>query len=159
MSLRPPSLSAFAARALGVGCVWLMLWSASPFLRVHALDAGDAFQVIAHPKTRSGVLTRDFVAQVFLKRVTRWSDGSAIRPVDQRPDAPVRRAFSERVLARSVTAVRSYWQQRIFSGRDLPPPELDSDDAVVRYVVNTPGAIGYIAPGKKPGDAKPITLR
>ena len=46
-----------------------------------------------------------------------------IRPVDLRPNAATRRLFSERMLRRSVAAVRSYWQQRIFSGRGVPPPE------------------------------------
>lgn len=163
MSRRPSSLSVSAVRALAVACAWLVLWSAAPSARgashVRALDVGDAFQLVVHPASRSAVLTRDFVAQAFLKRVTRWPDGGTIHPVDLRPDSATRRAFSERVLARSVSAVRSYWQQRIFSGRDLPPPELDSDDAVLRYVVNTAGAIGYVAAGKKIGDAKPIVLR
>lgn len=163
MLRRSSPLSACIALALGAACAWLVLWSALPSARgashVHALDTSDAFQLVVHPGSRSSVLTRDFVAQAFLKRVTRWPDDSAIHPVDLRPDSPTRRAFSERVLARSVSAVRSYWQQRIFSGRDLPPPELDSDDAVLRYVVNTAGAIGYVAPGKRTGDAMPIVLR
>jgi hypothetical protein len=41
--------------------------------------------------------------------------------------------------------VRSYWQQLIFSGRDVPPPELDSDADVVKYVSKHAGAIGYVS--------------
>ena len=48
-------------------------------------------------------------------------------------------------FVRWFNAVRSYWQQRIFSGRDVPPPEADSDLAVLRYVKENAGAIGYVS--------------
>jgi hypothetical protein len=50
--------------------------------------------------------------------------------------------------------VRSYWQQRIFSGRDVPPPELDSDDAVIGFVSKYAGAVGYVS-----GAAKLVGVR
>jgi ABC-type phosphate transport system substrate-binding protein len=103
--------------------------------------------------------TREFVAQVFFKRITRWQGGDVVHPVDLRAESNVRRAFSGGVLKRSVAAVRSYWQQRIFSGRDLPPPELDSDEAVIKYVSSSPGAIGYVSPGAKLGRAKELVVR
>jgi hypothetical protein len=49
------------------------------------------------------------------------------------------------VLKRSVAAVRNYWQQRIFSGRGVPPPELDSDEEIVAYVLKHRGAVGYVS--------------
>jgi hypothetical protein len=96
--------------------------------------------------------------QAFFKRTTRWGDGQVIRPVDLRPDSPVRREFSNRVLKRSVMAVRSYWQQRIFSGRELPPPELESDAAVLRFVQGSPGAIGYVSATTKLSEVKLIPV-
>jgi len=108
-----------------------------------------AFVIVVHPSNGAGSASRDFLADAFLKRTTRWPDGEAISPVDLRADSPVRKAFSESVLKRSVAAVRSYWQQRIFSGRGVPPPELDGDEAVLRYVLSRPGAVGYVSAGAK----------
>jgi len=51
-----------------------------------------------------------------------------------------------------VEAVRRYWQQCIFSGRSVPPPELDSDEAIVRYVAKYRGAVGYVSADAKLGD-------
>jgi hypothetical protein len=62
------------------------------------------------------------------------------------------------VLKRSVQAVKTYWQQRIFSGRGVPPPELESDDAVVRYVENNPGALGYISGTAALGKTKVLAV-
>lgn len=122
-------------------------------------SAPGSFAVIVHPSNASGSVSREFVAHAFLKRVTRWPDAEVIRPVDQHPDSSVRTDFSDEVLQRSLSAMRSYWQQRIFSGRELPPPELDSDEAVVRFVASSPGAIGYVSSHAKLHDVKVIAVR
>lgn len=122
-------------------------------------SAASSFSVIVHPSNSSSSVTREFVAHAFLKRVTRWPDAEVIRPVDQHPDARVRTDFSGDVLRRSLSAMRSYWQQRIFSGRELPPPELDSDEAVVRFVASSPGAIGYVSSQAKLQHVKVISVR
>ncbi|HEX4337158.1 MAG TPA: hypothetical protein VH062_14670 [Polyangiaceae bacterium] len=108
-------------------------------------EAPPDFRVIVHPENPNRSVSRRFIADVFLKDISRWDGGEAARPVDLRSDSPVRGRFSERVIRRSVSAVRSYWQQRIFSGRSLPPPELDTDEDVVRYVQRDRGAVGYVS--------------
>lgn len=117
------------------------------------------FVVIVHPSNPAEALDREFVSDALLKRATRWGGGEPIRPVDLRPSSAVRASFSERVHKRSVSAVRSYWQQRIFSGRGVPPPELDSDAAVVHYVLKHPGALGYVGAEIDLGGAKAIAVR
>lgn len=117
-----------------------------------------SFRVIVHPDNRIDAASRAFLADAFLKRVTRWGDDEAIRPVDQRPDSGVRERFSRDVLKRSVAAVRNYWQQRIFSGRGVPPPELESDEAVVTYVLQHRGAVGYVSGGADLRGARAIRL-
>ncbi|MFL5309323.1 MAG: hypothetical protein ACJ79H_02605 [Myxococcales bacterium] len=114
---------------------------------VAAEPARSAYVVIVHPGNRTSRIERTFLAEAFLRRATRWPDDTPIRPVDLGPDARARVRFSEDVLSRSVASVRSYWQQRIFSGQGLPPPELPDDESVVAYVLSHPGAIGYVAPG------------
>jgi hypothetical protein len=104
-----------------------------------------AYRVIVNPKNPYAAVERRFLAQAFLKKATQWFDGELIRPVDLSADAVARRHFTEDVLERSVSAVKSYWQQVIFSGRGVPPPELESDEAVIRYVLRYPGAVGYVS--------------
>lgn len=117
------------------------------------------FVVITRQDELETELDRTFVADVFLKKRTRWPNGEVIHPVDQRRDTNVRRHFSREILKRSVDAVRSYWQQRIFSGRDVPPPEVDSDAEVIRFLKATPGSIGYVsAPPDTPG-VRVVVLR
>jgi hypothetical protein len=123
-----------------------------------AADA-PAFRIVAHPSTPGTQLSRDFLTNAFLKNITRWPDDQPIRPVDHKVDGAVRKSFSEAILRRSVAAVKAYWQQRIFSGRGVPPPAFDSDDAVVEYVTSHPGAVGYVSGTAAVGSAKVMTVR
>jgi hypothetical protein len=122
-------------------------------------EATPDFRVIVHPDNPASGFSRDFLTDAFLKRTTRWADGETLRPVDQRSTSAVRQRFSDSVLRRSIAAVKNYWQQRIFSGRDLPPPELDSDDAVVGYVMSHRGALGYVSGAAKLDKAKPVAVQ
>jgi len=101
--------------------------------------------VIVNPQNPLSTADRKFLAEVFLKKRSRWGNNEAIRPVDLVPRASVRHEFSDKVLDRSVSAVKSYWQQIIFSGRGVPPPELGTDDEVVSYVLRYKWAIGYVS--------------
>jgi len=103
------------------------------------------FHLIVNPTNPATTVDRAFVAQAFLKKVRHWPDGQTILPVDLTRDSAVRRQWSLELLGRSVEAVKNYWQQLIFAGRDLPPPELPSDNDVVTYVLHNPGAIGYVS--------------
>lgn len=123
-----------------------------------AADPAPEFQLVVHPENPSAQLARPFVSDAFLKKITKWDDGEAIRPVDLRADSSVRRRFSDSVLKRSVLAVKTYWQQRIFSGRGVPPPELESDDAVVRYVLGNRGAVGYVSGSANVGKLRVVRL-
>jgi ABC-type phosphate transport system substrate-binding protein len=124
-----------------------------------AADGWTAFHVIVNPDNLTGSVDRKFLAEAFLKKVTRWPNDELIRPVDQASSAPVRQAFSEGVLRRSVAAVKSYWQQMVFSGGGVPPPELDSEGDVVRFVLKNRGAVGYVSAGASLQGAKILTLR
>lgn len=117
------------------------------------------YRLVVHPGTPATSVDRAFVADVFLKKATRWPDDTVIRPVDGAASSAIRRRFSEDVLKRSVNAVQSYWQQVIFSGRGVPPPELDSDADIVSYVQKHPGAIGYVSPDVDPAGVKVLQLR
>jgi hypothetical protein len=117
------------------------------------------FMVIVHPSNPNHAVDRNFVGEAFLKKTTRWPNGEVIRPVDLSPDSPVRERFSQDLLKRSVAAVKSYWQQMIFSGRDVPPPELANEDDVVRYVQKHTGAIGYVSGNARLGDTRVVTVR
>jgi len=120
---------------------------------------GGTWRLIVNPENPVAAVDRRFVLEVFLKRTTRWPQDELVRPVDLEPTSPVRQRFSEDVLKRSVAAVKSYWQQMVFSGRGVPPPELDGDEQIVRFVLRNRGAIGYVSEGARIESARVVQLR
>jgi hypothetical protein len=124
-----------------------------------AEERAPAYRVVVNRQNPETALDRKFVADALLKRTTRWPDGTLIRPADLTASAPARQRLSNDLLGRSVEAVRSYWEQAIFSGRDTPPPELDSDEAMVRFVARHAGAIGYVSGTADVSSVKTVSVR
>ena len=122
-------------------------------------DGRAIYVVIVNPDNPATRVERQFLADAFLKKVSTWENGDVIRPVDLPPGSPVRQQFTEEVLHRSIQEVKGYWQQRIFSGRDVPPPELDKDEEVVEYVLHHGGAVGYVSRATPLGGAKPLAIQ
>ncbi|HET6148806.1 MAG TPA: hypothetical protein VFH68_14815 [Polyangia bacterium] len=128
-------------------------------ITAQAVAPGPAYRIICHPENPITTADRQFLEDAFLKKVKAWPTGATAHPVDLAPRSPVRRRFSEDVLKRPVEAVRSYWQQRIFAGRDLPPPEVGTDDDVVRYVLRDRGGVGYVSGAAALNGAKVLQVK
>jgi ABC-type phosphate transport system substrate-binding protein len=116
------------------------------------------FVVIVNPANPVSALTRDEVSKLFLKRTTSWSAGGQVAVVDLAKSSKVREAFSQAVHKRAASAVDSYWQQQVFSGKDVPPPEKGTDADVIAFVKSNPGAIGYVAAASTDG-VKVVSLK
>jgi ABC-type phosphate transport system substrate-binding protein len=114
------------------------------------LAAQDVIVVVNAANAASSMAKAD-LASLFLKRATKWPDGSPAVCVDQGESAAAREAFSKKVLGKSTSAVKAYWQHQIFSGHDLPPVEKSGDQAVLDFVRTTPGAVGYVSAGTSLG--------
>ncbi len=112
---------------------------------VEAAADGDRVRVIVNAKNPTTRVSKQFVADAFLKKRTRWRGDAAIQPVDLVQKHSVRARFSRSMLDRDVAAVRRYWAQLVFSGRGVPPPEVPDEDAVIEYVAKNSGAIGYVS--------------
>jgi ABC-type phosphate transport system substrate-binding protein len=125
--------------------------------RASGRDGG--YQIIVHPESPVRELSRSFLRDAFLKRTNRWSHGPTIRPVDLVPRAPVREVFTRDVLGRAVAEVKRYWQQQIFSGKNVPPPELESEAEVLAYVLKHTGAIGYLPAAAQTTGARVVMVR
>jgi len=107
--------------------------------------AGD-FKVVVHPDNPVSQLTTAQLSRLFLKKTLRWPEGRPVQPVE--PASPrLRERFALAVHEKSLNAVKSYWNQIIFSGRDVPPLEKADDAGVAAYVRAEPGAVGYLSPG------------
>lgn len=146
-------------RATVLALAWLASCHANAAEPSPARRPVPSWRIVVHPQLAIGGLDRRELTDIFLKKKTRWPNGQAIHVVDLAADSPTRARFTEDVMGRSVGAVKSYWQQIIFAGRGLPPPELASDEAVIGWVLRHAGGIGYISGAAGHGPTRVVPVR
>ena len=103
------------------------------------------YVVIVNAANPVSSMSRADLSRLFLKKTERWSNGAAVAPVDLEASSKVRASFTKEILGKSTASVQSFWQQQIFSGRNVPPVTKPTDDQVIAYVRANANAIGYVA--------------
>jgi ABC-type phosphate transport system substrate-binding protein len=133
---------------------FLMVVAALVLAAAPATARAQDYVVVVNAASAVSSIGKDELSNVFLKK------GGKLAPVDQQKAAKVRDAFSRAVHGRPASAVATYWQQQIFAGKDVPPPEKGSDADVIAYVKSTPNGIGYVAAGTELGaGVKAVTVQ
>lgn len=100
--------------------------------------------VVTAPAAPHLSFDRNTLRNVYLKRIFVDDDGVKLTPVNLPASAPLRDAFARAIIRMPEDRVQDYWDKQYFQGVS-PPYVLASDEAVVRFVAATPGAIGYTA--------------
>lgn len=80
---------------------------------------------------------------IYKRKLMLWHSGMRIHPVNLPADAVARKQFSLAVLKTLPEEQASYWNDMYFHGIS-PPHVTSSPEAVVRFVAETKGAIGYV---------------
>jgi ABC-type phosphate transport system substrate-binding protein len=139
------------AMSLALAMIWLSLAKAS-------VASHEDFKVIVNSDNPLSMVDREFLRDAFLKKATNWPNGKAIRPIDLTGALPIREQFIMQVLKKTPSQLRSYWTQRIFSGLGVPPPEAETAQAAIRYVMSNAGAVAYVPAGVDAAGAKVIGM-
>lgn len=138
-----------------------LTWLVSSLLLLGApatADPHSGYRIIIHPDNPTRHLTVTELSDFFLKKEPSWPDGERVEPVELVHESPVRGAFSRDVHGRNVSSIESYWQQMIFSGKAIPPPEEANDAEVVAFVASHRGAIGYVSLGARLDGVKVVSV-
>ena len=70
--------------------------------------------------------------------------GIAIFPVNAYQESLIREKFLRKYLQQNEDKYSAYWTVRRFIGKGTPPKEIISTQEMIDYILQTPGAIGYI---------------
>lgn len=84
------------------------------------------------------------LTQMFWRKKQYWQNGTRIHPVNLHAEHPLRILFSKVVLDSLPSEQADYWNGLYFHGT-TPPYSVQSEEAVLRYVSGTKGAIGYVS--------------
>jgi len=80
---------------------------------------------------------------IYWRKQLYWPRGLRIKPVNLKSEHPLRLQFSQTILGSTPKAQVDYWNGQYFNGV-LPPYSVNSEEAVIRYVSQTKGAVGYV---------------
>ena len=128
------------------------------FLGIPSTQAQSGFRVIVHPDNPVTSISKDDLSKLFLKKTSRWDDGTVAAPVDLGRQSSVREDFTKEIHGRSLSSILSFWQRQIFSGRGSPPAELNTEAEAVQFVKANRGAVGYVSSGTDTSGAKAISV-
>jgi ABC-type phosphate transport system substrate-binding protein len=110
-----------------------------------ASDASGAqIDVVTGPAAPAVALDRATLRDIFLKRIVIDNTGNKLVPLNLPPEDPLRAAFSQALLGKSPEALQRFWNERYFQGI-APPYVVGSQEAMLRFIAETPGALGYVA--------------
>ncbi|MBI1822541.1 MAG: phosphate ABC transporter substrate-binding protein [Nitrospirae bacterium] len=110
-----------------------------------ALPTGDEeIVIIVSPENRRNKILDAELKSIYLGEKKEWEDGKGIIPVDLDEADPLREKFDITYLNKSLSSLKYYWVQQIFTGRGVPPLELKNEQLVKEYVASHPGSIAYI---------------
>ena len=100
--------------------------------------------VIVNARSGVAVMSRNEVINVFFGRNRQFFNGLEAQPVDILDSQPERARFYMALVGKDLAEINAYWSRHLFSGRMTAPPKLRTPEEVVKWVVNTPGGIGFV---------------
>lgn len=83
------------------------------------------------------------LALIFWRKKLYWTGGKRIQTLNYSSNNPLRLQFSLSILKSTPETQTDYWNGMYFNGIS-PPHVVDSQEAMLRSVADTAGAIGYI---------------
>jgi len=115
----------------------LVPWSAGA-------DEVTPIAIIAPLAQTSRAISEAELSLIFWRKKLYWAGSKRIRPVNLSTDQALRRQFSQRVLGSLPETQTEYWNGLYYHGTS-PPHVVSSEEAMLRFVAETPGAIGYVS--------------
>jgi ABC-type phosphate transport system substrate-binding protein len=102
--------------------------------------------VIVNKENTVEKLTAGEVKLYWLRKIKkRWPDlNKNIKPVDRKGANPEQDAFYAKVLGMSAADVETFFSQKQYESGEKPQDKFPSDAAIIDFVSEEPGAIGFV---------------
>jgi len=99
--------------------------------------------VIANSNVKASAVSKNDLKDVFTGAATALPGGGNVVPILLKAGT-THEEFLQAYIGKNDTAYRAGWRSLVFSGQATMPKSVDADAAVVAFVSNNNGAIGYI---------------
>jgi ABC-type phosphate transport system substrate-binding protein len=101
--------------------------------------------VVGSPDIEVPSLSENTVRNLYLGKTVQLDNGTRVEVIDLPSGNSVRDEFYEKVIGKDTTQVKAYWAKRIFTGKGSPPETKPDERAVVKWISEAPGRIGYVS--------------
>ena len=116
-----------------------------------ALPINADVYVIVNDSNTSNISEND-IRRIFLGKIKTFPDGKSATPITPADNADISNEFSEKVLNKTSSQLKSYWSKLIFTGKGTPPAVLSSEQEIIESVAAHADQIGYVS--TKPSGVK-----
>jgi len=130
----------FAARMLGLAS----LIGLALGLATVAAPARAEVYLVVHAASPIQSLTRKEAIDLFTGRTRAFPNGDFAELFDLPRDSRQRALFYRTLTGMSLAQINSYWSRLMFSGQNMPPQPLATEQAVIETLRRNPGALGYL---------------
>lgn len=112
--------------------------------------------VIVNKENTLSKLSAGEVKLYWLRKIKkRWPDmNKNIKPVDRKTSCSEQETFYTKVLGMSASDVETYFTQKQYESAEKPQDKFASDNAIIDFVAEEAGAIGFVNTASLSADAK-----
>jgi len=89
-------------------------------------------------------ISQNGLGAVFKMRLRRWQNGVPITVFVINDKLPLHQQFCKKILNVFPHQMRRVWDKAVFSGAGQAPIQLENEQAMLKKISSTPGAIGYL---------------
>jgi ABC-type phosphate transport system substrate-binding protein len=121
-----------------------MLVFSALFILFLSTASVNAELVVIVNKANASSIDAKAAQRIFLGKEKKFSNGGVANPINLPSGHALRSDFDEQVLGRSSSQVAAYWSKLVFTGKGVPPTELNNPSEVRTAVESDANAIAYI---------------
>lgn len=114
--------------------------------------------VITHASVNVDTMTTAQLRRIYSIRQIRWANNTPIVVFVLPSQHVIHKNFSKNILNIFPYKLDRIWNKLTFSGLGVAPTVVQSQDALLKAVSNTPGAIGYVDDLNKEADVNVIKI-
>lgn len=111
--------------------------------------------VIVH-KSNADELNQEQIQRIYLGKTKGFPSAGKAVPLDLPQGAALRSDFLAKVVKKTQSQYTAYWAKLMFTGKGVPPKEMDSDKEIIELVAKNPNLIGYVDAANVTGDVRVV---
>ena len=100
--------------------------------------------VIVNPESKVKSLNNNYAKMIFMKKIKELPNGEVLIPLDHDSESEIYNEFYKSIANKNRSRMSRYWAKRIFTGKGEAPEVLNSDEEVIRRIMNSLDSVGYI---------------